>query len=218
MLYLELAVIFFLLFLMFLVNKTVVSSVEKMSNPTGLIKRVTQIDNVAFILKFTAYNDWANQNGFVHECLFLSQVLLDGGSMQCSVWWNEERAIWTLLYHHKQRQVYDLVSGFKDNSVLTTASSRDALTLPHAAQNRVQAFENLTFDALLQNHLIAQDLIKTKTGQDVQSAKDEDIIRVIEIALAKQMAYVKTIPFWQFKGAFWYFISRNFLMNKPIKL
>ena len=217
MVYLALAVFFFLLFLMFLVNKTLVSSVEKMSNPKGLIQRVAEIDDAEFKPKFNTYDDWAKQNGFEHECLFLSQLLLDGSSMQCSVWWNPQRAIWALMYHHKQKQVYDFVSGFSDESSLTTASGKDALTLPHSKNNRTQAFENLTFDELLQKHLATQDLIQTKTGVAVLTSK-QDVIDEIEAALAKQMAYVKTIPFWQYKGAYWYFVCRHFLVNKPVKV
>lgn len=218
MIYIVWAVVFFLLFLMFLVNKTLVSSVEKMSNPTGLIQRVTQIDDEGFQLKLNAFDGWAKQNGFVHECLFLSHVVLDGSSMQCSVWWSEAHAIWALMYYHKGKHIYDFVSNFADDSEVTTASSKDALTLPHSAQNRVQAFTDLSLDVLLQKHLTAVVLVKSKTGVDLQKTKGEDIIRGIEFALAKQMAYVKTIPFWQYKGAYWYFVCRNILVNKSVKL
>ncbi len=214
MIYVILVVVFLFVFI---VNKTAVASIEKMSNPSGLIERVDRIDDAGFLLKFNEFDAWAQQNGFAHDCFFLAHTLSDGSVLQNSAWWSEQYATWALLYYHKGKHFYDFVSELEDGGSVTTASSKDGLMLPRRSKKYMQAFPNLSFDGLLQKHQTTLQLCIAKIGMAARKNKT-DIIREIEMALAGQMSYVKTIPFWRHRGIFWYFFRRNFLINKPIKV
>ena len=152
MIYLGWAVIFFLLFLAFLINQTVVASIEKMSKPEGLFKRVEQVNDEGFLVQFKTFDEWATKNAFVHDCLFLSHTVLDNSAIQCSAWWSQRDAAWALMYYYKGKCIYDFVTKLNDKNSITTASAKDALTLPATSGSYRQAFTGLSLDALYQKH------------------------------------------------------------------
>lgn len=205
-----------LLFFVYVINKSMVDSVEKMSNPEGLVEPVAQIDDAGFLQKFSAFDQWASQHGFVHEKLFLGHIVLDGSALQCSVWWNEKSAIWALMYYHKGKHVYDFVTKLVDGGALTTASGKDAHTLPKAAKNYVQSRTDASFDTLFEIHQTTLQLLDRRSI--TVDFNKTDVIQELKSSLAQQMAYVKTLPLWRFRGVYWYFIRRNLLANKPIKI
>ena len=204
------------LFFVYLINKTLVASVEKIANPAGLIKRVELIDDEGFIVQAKTLATWAEQHGFAHDSYLLAYTLLDGNAMQCSVWWSQQHATWALLYYFKGKHFYDFVSKLANGGIISTVSGKDGLTLPPSTKNRIQAFPQLSLDELLQKHFTAQALFNAKVGFAVQNNKT-DVVQELESALAKQAEFVKTIPLWKFKGVFWYFVRRNWLVNRAIK-
>jgi hypothetical protein len=215
MIYLAWAAGLFLLFIIFAVNRSLVISVELMSQPEGLIEPVVQIDDAGFALQFTLFDAWANQHGFVHDKFFLGHTLIDGSDLLCSAWWNEQNAIWVLSYYSKGKQIYDFVSKLSNGTDITTASSKDAHTLPNPPHKLIQSFADTSFDTLFEKHQATLKLLQSKSiGVDMQKT---DVIQEVKSSLARQMAYIKTLPFWKYRGVYWYFIRRNLLVNKPIK-
>lgn len=206
----------FLLFFVVIINKTLVSSVEKIAQPQGLIVRVQHIDDAGFNAQANTLATWATQHDFEHDSYLLAHTLLDGSALQCSVWWSQQNATWVLLYYFKGKHFYDLVSKLANGGIISTVSGKDGLTLPGPSQHRIQAFPQLSLDELLQRHLATQTLFNGKVGLAVQRNKT-NVVQELESALANQAAYVKTIPLWKMQGVFWYFLRRNWLVNKPIK-
>jgi hypothetical protein len=211
------AALFLAYFFASFVNKTVASSVDKASNPTGLMERVEQINDTGFMLKLDEFDDWAKRNNFERDCLFLAHTLSDDNALQVGVWWNDRQGIWVFMYHYKGKHVYDFVSKLNDGSVVSTSSNKDGILLPHPDRQYLQVFPNLSFDGLLQQQQITSALFTAKTGKVVLK-NNTDAIREVEIALTEQMAHIKTIPLWRYRGVFWYLYRRNFLVNKPIKI
>lgn len=205
-----------LLFVASVINKTVVDSVEKMATPESLVEPVTQIDDAGFLQEMGAFDLWAKQHGFVHDCLFLGHLVLDGSALQCSAWWHEKSAVWALLYYHKGRHVYDFVTKLTDSGALTTSSSKDAHFLPKSAQYYVQSCTKVSFDTLFEIHQTTLQLFEGKSIS-VDTNKT-DVIQEIKGSLAHQMAYVKTLPLWRYRGVYWYLVRRHLLANKPIKI
>ncbi|NOT16060.1 MAG: hypothetical protein HOP21_10935 [Methylotenera sp.] len=215
--YLVPVIVFFLLMVIFLINHSVVTIIEKNSSPDRLIERVAQIDDAGFLRQFNAFKLWAEQNGFVHDGLFLAHMAAKGASLQCGAWWNAQQSTWVLMYFYKGKHFYDWVTKLTDGGVLSTSSSKDALILPSPAHYYVQAFANVSFDTLLQKHQASINLLKNQAGKAIDPQKT-DVIQEMKAALATQAVYIKTLPFWQHKGLFWYVYHRNFLVNKPITI
>ncbi|HOY71152.1 MAG TPA: hypothetical protein PL131_00340 [Methylotenera sp.] len=206
-----------LLFFVYLINKTLVASVEKIAHPQGLIKHVQHIDDAGFTAQANTLATWAKQHDFEHDSYVLAHTLIDGSALQCSVWWSQTQATWVLLYYYKGKYFYDFVSKLANNGIISTVSGKDGLTLPPAGKNRIQAFPQLSLDELLQKHLATQAQFNAKVGLAIQRNKT-DVVQELENALGQQAEYVKTIPLWKFKGVFWYFVRRNWLVNKPIEV
>lgn len=237
MIYLFFLIVLVVLFIAFLVNTTLVSSVNRLSKPESLFKMLAQAngsDQDYFIEAFADYQDndllldslletqgWAQGHSFETDIVFDFYGVLNGLATRAAVWRNTAKKQFLVLYYdpNAKKILQEFSSGYLNNKSLTTSSSRDSLALPPAPDNYIQVFENLDLNELYAKHLdseerlYSEDIIQTNNQEMAQNT-----IYYILTTLKKQSEYVKTIPFWQHKGFYWYFVRRNHLVNKAISI
>jgi hypothetical protein len=208
-----LIVISLLLMLVYVVNTTTVKAVKALLNPDELLEAVGHIDEM-FFSSYQLFDDWVTAHGYQHQCFFLFR-LINGGFLQCAAWWNEEQQTWALIYCLPNKMNIDFVTQYSNEIAVTTASSKDAVLLPHRDKAYLQAFTGLSFDALYAKHLAARDVV-----EDIEkihlSTTQQDLFVSLKQALKSQAELVMRLPFWQYRGVYWYFVRRHLKVNKPI--
>lgn len=199
-----------------LVNFAVYKSVQLLSQPDKLLEEVEAIDVEAFLSAHKDFSMWCLENEFVHEKYFFFHGAADTPPINCSAWWSSATKTWALIYvAHTGGKNIDFVTTFKNGIGVTTASYKDALTLPKPPGDYIQALTDISND---ERYALHQETV-SNIGSKHQSADKIDkgeLFQLISESISKQAAYVKKLPFWYLRGAYWYFISRNLNANKKI--
>lgn len=199
------------------VNYSVVNSVNRMLTPQKLLEPVVGIKHAAFEKMFAEIEQWGQSRGLVHEQFFLFHTGTPS-PLKCSSWLLPSNNTRVLIYVHTNTTNIDFVSNFEQNTSLTTASSKDAFTLPHAPGVWVQVFTHTSdIEALYQRHLAGCRKISAILGLK-PIAPSSNLLAALCDVIKAQSEYIKTLPLWFARGFFWYFINRHIKVNKLIQL
>ena len=198
-----------------LINKTVYASVKLMSEPLPLFKLKDCSDDPAFQQQVEDTSRWAEDHHYRFDCLFDFHGSLSGSVVQGAVWKNAADASLLLFYYALGRAQYDLVTIYDEQTGITTCNSKDALTLPFAPGSYVQAFPGLSLSALALQHQSARQRLERKLELQAQPLRETTLTLLVK-SLQRQMSYIKSLPFWYFRGSYWYLVRRNILCNKAI--
>lgn len=200
-----------------IVNFTAYRSVQLLSRPDKLLVGVDYINDEAFLSEERQFSAWCLSNNFMHEKRFLFYGILNGSPIKCSAWWSSTTSTWALIYVTPTGRNVDFVTTYKNRVGVTTASSKDSLTLPSAPKSYLQAFTNIGNNELYALHKHAVSGVEAALHLSEVAGKLE-LFDQIEQSVLRQVDYIRTIPFWYLRGAYWYFISRNLKVNKKVRL
>ncbi len=164
------------------------------------------------------HNTWAVNNGFVFAGCYkikIAQAVVD-----MAVWRRNDRPTVLSLYivrmGNRKNISTDIMTDFADMISVTSNNSRSAQFSPWRPGRYQQTFSPVTLDELWAKHLEAENyLMDTGDAQLVQ--KEFRIEEEVIDSCRRQNAYLRSIPFWYLKGAYWFFIRKNMLHNKSIK-
>ncbi|MCX7545802.1 hypothetical protein [Marinicella gelatinilytica] len=207
----------FLLTFWAIINYSYYQSVRHLSNAQKLLEEVELINDQNFIKAHKTFSDWCLSNGFEHNKYFLFHGVINGPALMCSAWWSDSTKTWALLYVSKIKNNIDFCTIFENNIDLTTASSKDALSLPKPPDSYIQSFTKISHDDQYTYH---KDVV-SDIGQAHQvsvNAEKQDLFMLITESIARQRDYIKTLPFWYLRGTYWYFASRNLNVNNRVQL
>lgn len=200
-----------------IVNFTTWRSVRLLSKPDKLLEEVDSIEDKTFLREHGEFSEWCLDNKFVHEANFLFYGLLNGLPLKCSAWWSSIDKTWALIYVTPMGKNIDFVTIFTDDVSLTTASSKDSLTLPSTPNAYTQAFTNTCNDERYAYHKDAVSELEKK--HQLSKANDKlDLFNLILESILTQVAYIRSLPAWYLRGAYWYFISRNLKVNRMARI
>ena len=204
-----------ILFVIAAINYTVFKCVRLYSEPDKILNEVPAIEIIDFIKASAPVNAWCETNGFKPEKQFQFHGVINGPPVLCGSWKNEGDKTRVLIYVYTNRSHIDIVTLYNETTSLTTASSRDAYVLPNPPTSYIQVFTGHDIDALYRKHLAARSLLETTLGLRPVFVGD-DIVAEVARALRQQMAYIKSLPLWQLKGAYWYLVRPYLKSNKPV--
>ena len=210
-------VLVFILAIVVAVNYAVVRSVRMLKEPEKIIEEVDEINNESFSRVCREIISWGETVSLRHEKYFLYHGVIGGPPILCSVWNSEEEKTRVAVYMAGEKTNIDFVTKYGDHLGITTASTKDAMTLPHIPGIYIQAFTGLGIQNQYQKHLDARKLIETNLEVSPQFS-DEDALTEISTAIQRQGNYIMGLPFWFARGVYWYFFRRNLEVNKPIVL
>ncbi|WP_019606491.1 hypothetical protein [Teredinibacter turnerae] len=140
-----------------LVNFTTYRSVRLLAKPDELLKEAEAIDDEVFLSEKEEFDRWCQSNDFAHEKNFLFYGILNGPPIKCSSWWSSTDKTWALIYVTHMGKNIDFVTTYENGIGVTTASSKDSLTLPSAPNSYIQAFTKTSNDEryALHKHAVA---------------------------------------------------------------
>lgn len=198
----------------FLINRAVVGSIATMRLPSEVLEVVSEIDDAGFQTARDAFTAWAEPRGFMFECNFLSHTLNDGHAIKCAAWWSDSQNTWALVYYANGLMNIDFVTRYSDTLGVTTASTKDAMTLPNRTTAYTQAFTLLDNNELYARHQEACS--RVEAAERISPLPKQDLMAEIEKSMLYQVEYVTSLPLWRLRGVYWFFGRRNLKVNKPI--
>jgi hypothetical protein len=105
------------------------------------------------------------------------------------------------------RNTYDFVTMFERDVSLTTGSTKDGHMMPPRPGAYVQTFSQVSLDEQWRRHTEAERFL-TSRGHVRYRSNLPPFVESITTAIHGQVAHVRSLPFWPFRGVFW-FASRR---------
>ena len=202
--------------LILLINSSVVNSVNRMNEPESLFSIKEQLEDEGFQKAFNNASIWAQKNGYNPDKLFEFYGLSNGQAIKGATWLNQAEGTILALYYAMDKSHYDLVTIYNDDIGLTTTNSKDAFTLPQAPKAFTQAFPQFSLDDLFHKHLKGRKYLEEKLQLLTPNKLEENTVELMSKAIKRQMSYIRSLPFWGWQGAYWYFIRRNLKSGKEV--
>lgn len=219
--YIALIVVAFVLlfvagFFVNLINRTCVKTVEQLLEPEKVLEKIGAIDDDVFRTAEGVLQEWADIKRFEHVGYFLCHTLPNNESIKCAAWWSEKQRSYLMLYVAMQNMHYEFVSMYEEGG-LSTSGSKDSFALPMPSQYHVQVFDQCNIDELLKKHKKGLRTLKSKRDLSPLKKPADSLYQMMQMTLRKQAEYVQKIPLWQHRGAYWFFIKKHLLANKPVR-
>ena len=216
----EIMLILFLIFICIvfsLINHATVGTITRMNESSDIVEEVEadSIKESGWEGGVSDVSDWGKPLGFVHECYFL----FNGGitPVPCSVWICEKSKTRLLAYCFERKRTVDFSTEYSDGFSLTTASTKDAVSLPSKPKYYIQAFDNKSLEDKYEAHIIASK--KIIEHHAVSPRFDElNILQTIRKEIKIKTDYIMNLHLWKIRGVYWFLIRRNLMVNKAIKL
>ena len=195
-----------------LINLVLVLSVRKMSHPESLMKpRVGEglpLDE--------GFRQWIDEQGFQLESQFdFYSILGSDKPLEVSTWLSPERDILVLLYRFGDKHGLDMASSFDDQYALVSSNYHDALFLPQPPNVMLQVFVDRAPDALYREHIKARDYLVERFGVHPDKV-DIPVTQLVATAVKRQMVYIRSLPLWYLRGAWWKLFRGWRYRNKSI--
>lgn len=207
----------FFLFIGAAINVVVILSVQKLEHPESLLEVIQNGESVLVNgADYAARAHWAEDNEFRPDLLADFHGAIGAGPITMAVWKNDYKKTFLSSYTVGGNIMSEFVTLLNNGGGLTTSNSIDSMLFPTAPGLYVQAFGGMTdLDKLFKKHeaaLVHLNQKKNATIADRWETTDKLIVESIQ----RQIKYVKNLPFWQFRGCYWYFIRRLRMKNRSI--
>ncbi|MEW5837313.1 MAG: hypothetical protein AB1717_00560 [Pseudomonadota bacterium] len=238
MLYVYLLVVAVFLLVAWVVNSTLVRSINSYLNKEYMLMVVSQIDEPGFMEKYAEAAQWAEINSYTHECYFLFRTTKFDPLMSCSAWWSEREKTWFMLYfssgsspaaqgEHAEKSKaearpakteygVEFSTAYENELNITTSSLKGSLLLPMSPGKYVQCFDKLSIAELHEKHMQACSALAGKNPGLKPVASKGDLMQLLAEHFQSTARHVMSIPFWKYRGIFWWLVRQNVLRNKPL--
>ena len=163
-------------------------------------------------------DEWAANNDFK----FIGNYIIKTGATDCliSAWKRLDRPTSFCRYvvsnKNKSKTTHDLTTIFAHHIGLTTCDTMDGNLFPAFPGSYKQSFSNISLDHLWAHHIEMENYLMDK-GKAQLLERDVSFEQDFNEATQKQIKFIRSLPFWPFRGAYWYFIRRRIWHNKSIK-
>jgi len=198
------------------VNPLVVLSLRRLSEAENLIEVV---ENGPAILSagscYVSLNRWAQDHAFSPEVLFNLRSNLGGKVTVVGVWRSQNGQDFLCNFTAPQLTYTEFVTTLGEDSDLTTSSAKLAMMLPTAPQRYVQTFNRLPLDDLFQRHNQGLEHIRN-CRQLAPIHRVESADRLFAESIRSQVSHIRSLPLWQLRSTWWYWMRRNLLHKKTI--
>ena len=199
-----------------LINILMYRSIRKIAQPDKLLDVIENGRTVlAEGLDYAERTRWAESHGFVPDMIVDFRGALGGRLMTFAVWRNHALNTRLSTRQIRKKIICHLITDMESGAVLSTCNSREALILPTAPGCFLQAFASVGLDELFRRHQEGLAYLRQSRGI-VPIPRMESTDALIRESIRYQIAYVRTLPLWPLRGAWWQFIRQYWLNNKTI--
>ncbi len=138
------------------------------------------------------------------------------GQIPFSAWRQRGKDRFYIAYMSGTGIAKEFNTWFNEEASLTTASSRDSLTLPRPPGAYLQAFPAALLEDLWQLHLGAEQYLareKNVMRQPMRKSFEE----YLAVSIQRHMDYIRSLPFWPLRGAYGFFVRRHHMANRAVE-
>lgn len=210
-------VILFFVFVGAAINVVVVLSIRKLENASGLLEVIQNGESVLINgADYATRARWAEDNDFRPDLLADFHGAVGVGPITMAVWKNDYKKTFLSSYSVNDTIVSEFVTLLNNDRGLTTSNTIDSVLFPPAPGHFVQAFGGMTdLDGLFQQHEAALVHLNQKKNVTIADRWETTDVLIVE-SIQRQIQHVKSLPLWQLRGCYWYFIRRHRMKNKTI--
>jgi hypothetical protein len=199
------------------INAIVVMTITRLSSAEGLLIVVDGGHaQMAGDANYEAVSAWAVANGFEPDIVADFHATPGPRPLRLMLWRNSYKKTYLSAYTTPEKLCWEFVTILTDDNVLTTASTKDAMTLPAAPGAYIQAFDGQDFDGLFRRHEAGLVYLHENKGLVIVDRWEPTEVLILH-SIQRQVAHVRNLPLWQCRGVYWYFIRRPRLSNKPVE-
>lgn len=141
---------------------------------------------------------------------------LPKNTLEVATWHDKNAARSLILFFHKGRSEYDIISHFSDKSRLSTTNQADSHFLPLSDKHHIQNFTNLKLAYLMGEHLAGERYLASRHDLAI-GLEDTQAFNNILREFREHMQAIQSKSLWQLRGAYWYLWRRNMRANTSIK-
>ncbi len=164
---------------------------------------------------YDAVQRWAQEHGFSPEMLIHFRCEVVGKATVFAVWKSQSGCDYLCNVKAPALTYTEFVTTLGEDSDLTTSNAKLAMMLPTAPQRYVQAFNRLGLEELFQRHNQGLEHLRScRQLAPIHLAKPAD--RLIAESVRSQVGHIRSLPLWQFRSTWWYWMRRNLLHKKTI--
>ena len=192
-----------------LVTVTVWQTVLQLGAPELRLERFARFDHPGAWEIAEEIAPWAVRHGL--EFLGGFRLLLQSEPM-IFAWRSTATSEFFCQYQQGGQLQYDIVSIFGPRLGMTTTSTKDTFTLPQPPGVCVQAFPGQDLDGLWNRHVASREAFVRVFGEP--QYRGEEFESLVLGSLRRQAEYVRSLPFWQFRGPWWFFVGRDRKKNR----
>ncbi|MEX2286507.1 MAG: hypothetical protein WD648_05405 [Planctomycetaceae bacterium] len=133
-----------------------------------------------------------------------------------AAWRHQQLPSYFCIYCHGATKHFDFVTIYSDDEGLTTASTKDAHTLPHRPGSYVESLPGAQPEELWAQHRRSMKFIERNFGL-VPGPRNISFEEEIVTAIRGQMAHVRSLFAWPVRGIFWYLVGRTLKQGRTIE-
>ena len=169
--------------------------------------------------KMRSTAEWAEQNQFLFVQFY--EIFLSGQKMWAGIWQHEESPTYLTQYFifagDVLKSIYEFTSDFDYGMAVNTSASRDSVFFPKPPGIYVQTFPRFRkkLDELWMQHMEAEAYLLQNGA--AWPSRIRGLEEQIAESVQRETRYVRSIPFWPFRGAWWYFVRRLQRSNLTIE-
>ena len=205
------------LFIANLVNGAVVKSLQIMDDADPFMAPVENgLAIMAEGADFAARMAWAVENGFEPNLLADVKATLDGSTLVTAVWKNAYKNTFLASYTAAGKINSEFVTTLTNECGLTTSNSMDSALFPQRPGHYTQIFDGADLSSLYEKHE-AGLLFLHENKRLAIIDRQIPTVDLITDSVRRQTAFIRSLPLWQYKGAWWYFVRRPSMNNKSIQ-
>lgn len=160
-------------------------------------------------------HEWAVANGFEPDLLAASSATLDGSTILIAVWKNHYKSTSFASYAAGNSITCEFVTTLSDDGGLTTSNNKDSSLLPQRPGHITQVFDGVDLSTLYEKHETGLIHLHERKHLSIVDPH-RPTAELIAESVKKQTAYIKTLPFWKYRGAWWYFVRRPRMNNRSV--
>lgn len=158
---------------------------------------------------------WAEANDFEPDLAADFHGALGPNPVRIRVWKSRYRKTFLVAYTAEKVTYWEFVTNLREGAGLTTSNTRDSVFLPSPPGFYVQAFHGADLDAIFERHESGLIHLHERFHLTIVDRAESTAAQIVE-AIARQVAHVRAIPFWQFRGVWWYVVRRSVLNGKGV--
>lgn len=168
------------------------------------------------IARTAAASDWAERNGFHFVGFYFESCM----NSLIAAWRHASQPTYFCAYvvsdNNQLRNTYDFVTLFDHDVSLTTGSTKDGHMMPPRPGAYVQTFSHVSLDEQWRRHTDAERFLNSRGHVGFRS-RVPAFVESITTAIQRQVAHVRSMPFWPFRAVFWFASRRSRWHNLTIQ-